>query len=86
VFILKVVKVFCFDTLLQVFILKEMYDRLRINRRRSKPSDEGTPPQVFWRKRPAKRPAGKLQAIENKQRELRKERQENSRGGKLLKG
>jgi hypothetical protein len=35
-----------------------------------------TPPRVFWKKR--------LQSIENKGRELRKERQETSRGGNEL--
>ena len=40
--------------------------------------DGDTPPPVFWKK--------SLQSIENKGREFEKERQESSRGGKVLKG
>jgi hypothetical protein len=86
VLILKEVKVVCFDTLSQVLILKEMEERSTISKkgdeigspsRRVSP-EGGMPPPVFCKKR--------LQAIENKGRELQKERQESSRGCKLLKG
>jgi hypothetical protein len=40
--------------------------------------DGDTPPPVFWKK--------SLQSIENKGREFGKERQESSRGGKILQG
>ena len=81
-FILKEVKVVCFDTLLQVLILKV---DARQTESRMRASRKGMPPPVFWGKRPAKRPAGKLQAIENNERRSEKEREEISRGGKPLK-
>ena len=72
--ILKGVEVVCFDTLLQVLILK--VDARRVEKSAlNVPRD--MPPPVFWAKR--------LQAIENKERRSEKERQEISRGGKLLK-
>ena len=84
-FILKEVKVVCFDILLQVLILKEMEAGLgtdcllrRGNSALPLKHLEGyTPLPVFWGKR--------LQAIENKERRSEKEGQEISRGGKLLK-
>jgi len=74
VLILKGVEVVCLDTLLQVLILKVDAGGLRIA-----PGcpGRGMPPPAFCKKR--------LQAIENKERRSEKERQEISRGGKLLK-
>jgi len=74
VFILKEVKVVCFDTLLQVLILKV---DARPTESRIRASRKGMPPPAFWGKSP--------QAIENKELRSEKERQEISRGGKLLK-
>jgi hypothetical protein len=77
VFILNRVKVLCFDTLLQVLILKEMEIQDVREVKDVKEMRDGTPPRVFWGKR--------LQAIEKKGGESKKERQEISRGGKFLK-
>jgi hypothetical protein len=74
VFILKGVKVVCFDTLLQVLILKVDARQAESCIRGSR---KGMPPPAFWGKM--------LQAIESKGRRLKKERQEILRGGKLLK-
>ena len=71
-FILKGVKVLCFDTLLQVLILNEIGERSRVDEkpdpsglsaryfgaRKPRDADEGMPPPVFCKKSP--------QAIENK--------------------
>ena len=86
----KEVKVLCFDTLLQVFILKEIEEGSQVagkrdaselsarycGARKPRDADEGMPPPVFCKKSP--------QAIENKGWGPEKERQEISRVGKLL--
>jgi hypothetical protein len=75
VVILKEVKVVCFDTLLQVLILREMEieDLRDVKDVEAEPQVSGrfagdTPPPAFWEKR--------LQAIENKRSRSKKERQE----------
>ena len=59
-FILKGVKVLCFDTLLQVFILKVFMGALKLCKSgggcrplpaRDQLLDGDTPPRVFWKKR-----------------------------------
>jgi hypothetical protein len=64
VFILKEVKVVCFDTLLQVLILREMEAAIKRGGRETMEREEVPPPRVFWEKR--------LQTIENKGNECRK--------------
>jgi hypothetical protein len=90
VFILKELKVLCFETLLQVFILNEIEEGSRVDKKRDavdcsalyliawepRDADEGMPSPVFCKKSP--------QAIENKGWGWEKERQEISRVGKLL--
>jgi hypothetical protein len=75
VLILKGVKVVCFDTLLQVLILKGMEDGSGIGEKRStlepKGSAGGMPPRVFCKK--------SQQLIENKGRGPEKERKERKR-------
>src|SRR5258707_11045481 len=65
VFILKGVKVVCFDTLLQVLILREMEAAIKPGFRETMEREEIPPPRVFSEKR--------LQTIENKGNEGRKE-------------
>jgi hypothetical protein len=91
VVILKGVEVVCFDTLLQVLILKEMEERSRIGEKRDemgsasrmvstperKTLEGGMPPRVFLRK--------SLEVIENKRSDRKKERKERKRVRKLLK-
>jgi hypothetical protein len=92
VFILKVLKVLCFDTLLQVLILKvdrrattkakdnapfEAQGKEPRRTRRCRRGIQYPTPPVLCEKR--------LQTIENKGKEMEKERQEILRGGKLLK-
>ena len=75
--IIKRVKVVCFDSLLQVLILKEMEIQDVREVKDVEEMRDGTPPRVFWGKR--------LQAIEKKGGESKKERKEILRGGNLLK-
>jgi len=85
VLILKVVKVVCFVTLLQVLIPKGVTKgcgEQRLNVGRSESLNVGTslripPSRVFWEKR--------LQVAENKGSGCEKEGQEKQRGGKSLK-
>jgi hypothetical protein len=65
VLILKGVKVVCFDTLLQVLILREMEAVIKRGFREMMEREEVPPPRVFSEKR--------LQTIENKGNECRKE-------------
>ncbi len=82
--ILKVVKVLCFDTLLQVLILKGLAEASRLDRHRGTERTElktwirGTPtPRVFVSK--------SAEVIENKGQEWEKERQESLRVCKSIK-
>jgi len=71
VFILKGVKVVCFDTLLQVLILREMEGVIKRGFRETMEREEVPPPRVFSEKR--------LQTIENKGNEGRKECKERAK-------
>jgi hypothetical protein len=71
VFILKGVKVVCFDTLLQVLILREMEAAIKRGFRETMGREEVPPPRVFSEKR--------LQTIENKGNECRKECKETTK-------
>jgi hypothetical protein len=71
VLILKEVKVVCFDTLLQVLILREMEAVIKRGFRGTREREEVPPPRVFWEKR--------LQTIENKGNECRKECKERAK-------
>jgi hypothetical protein len=75
VFILKVVKVLCFDTLLQVLILKGLLETARLDGPRG---TERTEWKVWIRDTPTPRVflSKSAEVIENKGQELEKERQE----------